>query len=40
MSVMLLIIGLREYKRTQSLLWGVFYLCTSLFILFVAFKGF
>jgi hypothetical membrane protein len=39
MSVMFLIIGLREYKRTQSLLWGIFYLCTSLFILFVAVKG-
>ncbi|PUB05081.1 DUF3953 domain-containing protein [Paenisporosarcina sp. OV554] len=39
MSVMLLIIGLREYKRTQSLLWGIFYICTSLFILFVAVKG-
>ena len=36
MSVMFLIIGLREYKRTKSLLWGIFYLCISLFILFVA----
>ncbi|MGE7920555.1 DUF3953 domain-containing protein [Viridibacillus sp. NPDC093762] len=39
MSVMLLIIGLREYKRSQNLLWGIFYLCTSLFILFVAIEG-
>ncbi len=36
MSVLFLTIGLREYKKTQSLLWGIFYLCTSLFILFVA----
>lgn len=35
MSVMFLIIGIREYKKTQSLMWGIFYLCTSLFILFV-----
>ena len=40
MSVMFLIIGLREYKKTQSLLWGISYLCISLFILFVAVKGF
>ena len=39
MSAMLFIIGMREYKRTQSLLWGVFYLCTSLFVLFVAVQG-
>ena len=39
MSVMFLIIGLREYKRTQSLWRGIFYLCTSLIILFVAVKG-
>jgi len=39
MSVMLLIMGLREYKRTQSLLWGIFILCTSLYILFSAVKG-
>ena len=36
MSVLFIIIGLREYKKTQSLLRGIFYLCTSLFILFVA----
>ena len=36
MSVLFIIIGLREYKKTQSLLTGIFYLCTSLFILFVA----
>ena len=34
LSVMFLIIGLREYKRTKSLLWGIFYLCVSLLILF------
>lgn len=34
LSVMFLIIGLREYKRTKNLLWGIFYLCVSLFILF------
>ncbi|MFJ7973767.1 DUF3953 domain-containing protein [Psychrobacillus sp. NPDC096389] len=34
LSVLFLIIGLREYKRTQSLLWGICYLCISLFILY------
>ncbi|WP_412104704.1 DUF3953 domain-containing protein [Viridibacillus arenosi] len=36
LSITLLIMGLREYKRTQSLLWGIFILCTSLYILFSA----
>ena len=39
MSAMFISIGLREYKRTKNLLWGIFYLCVSLFILFVAVKG-
>ncbi|WP_445683415.1 DUF3953 domain-containing protein [Sporosarcina sp. FSL K6-6792] len=39
MSVMFLIIGIREYKKTQNLMWGIFYLCTSLFILFVGVKA-
>ncbi|MEK5333594.1 MULTISPECIES: DUF3953 domain-containing protein [unclassified Lysinibacillus] len=39
MGVMFLIIGLREYKRTKNLLWGGFFLCTALFILFVAIQG-
>ncbi|MGE7921440.1 DUF3953 domain-containing protein [Viridibacillus sp. NPDC093762] len=39
LSITLLIMGLREYKRTQSLLWGIFILCTSLYILFSAVKG-
>ena len=39
MSVMFLIIGLREYKRTQSLVWGIFYLFISLYILSAAVKG-
>lgn len=39
LSIMFLIIGLREYKRTQNLLWGIFYLCISLFILFTVVKG-
>ncbi|KQL33646.1 hypothetical protein AN959_16065 [Psychrobacillus sp. FJAT-21963] len=39
MSAMFIIIGLREYKRTQSLSWGLFYLCISFFILFVAIQG-
>ncbi|MER2078669.1 DUF3953 domain-containing protein [Psychrobacillus psychrotolerans] len=34
MSVLFLIIGVREYKRTQSLVWGIFYLCISLIIFF------
>ena len=36
MSAMFIIIGLREYKRTQNLKRCIFYLCTSLFIIFVA----
>ena len=39
LSVMFLIIGLREYKRTKSLLWGIVYLCISLFILFSVVEG-
>lgn len=39
LSVALLIMGLREYKRTQSLLWGIFYLCISLLILFSVVEG-
>lgn len=39
LSVTLLIMGLREYKRTQSLLWGIFILCIALYILIVAVKG-
>ena len=34
LSAMYIIIGLREYKRTKSLLWGIFYFCISLIILF------
>jgi len=39
LSVIFLIMGLREYKRTQSLLWGIILLCFSFYILFVAVKG-
>ncbi|WP_227752086.1 DUF3953 domain-containing protein [Viridibacillus arvi] len=39
MSVMLLLLGLREYKRTESLKWGIFFLCNSLFNLLVAVQG-
>lgn len=39
LSVMFLIIGLREYKRTNSLLWGIFFLGISLFILFSVVEG-
>ncbi|MFJ8462070.1 DUF3953 domain-containing protein [Lysinibacillus xylanilyticus] len=39
LSIMLFIMGLREYKRTQSFLWGTICLCISLYILFVAVKG-
>ena len=39
LSVTLLIMGLREYKRTKSLLWGMLILCTSLYILFSAVEG-
>lgn len=39
LSITLLIMGLREYKRTKSLLWGIFILCTSLYILFSAVEG-
>jgi len=37
--LMFLIIGIREYKKTKNLMWGIFYLCTSLFILFVGVKA-
>lgn len=40
LSAIVIIIGLREYKRTKSLRWGIFYLCTSLFVLYVAVQGF
>ncbi|MEK4485441.1 DUF3953 domain-containing protein [Psychrobacillus sp. FSL H8-0484] len=40
MGLITLILGLREYKRTHSLLWGIFYLCSALFILFVAIEVF
>ena len=39
LSVTLLIMGIREYKRTKSLLWGIFILCTSLYILISAVEG-
>ncbi|WP_370874049.1 DUF3953 domain-containing protein [Oikeobacillus pervagus] len=40
MSAMFIVIGLREYKRTQSLLGGIFYLCVSLFIFLLLLKVF
>ena len=36
MGAMFIVIGLREYKRTRSLWWGIFYLCVALFMLFTA----
>ena len=39
LSVTLLIMGIREYKRNKSLLWGIFILCTSLYILISAVEG-
>ncbi len=39
MGVMFLIIGLREYKRTKNLWWGIFFLGTALFMFFVAAQG-
>lgn len=39
MSALFLTIALREYKKTQSLLWSIFYLCISLFSLYVAIEG-
>jgi len=39
LSITLLIMGLREYKRTKNLLWGIFILCTSLYILISAIEG-
>lgn len=39
LSAMILIIGIREYKRTHSRWWGSIYLCISLFILFSAVQG-
>lgn len=40
MGLITLILGLREYKRTLSLIRGIFYLCSALFILFVAIEVF
>ena len=34
LSIMLIIMALREYKRTQKLLWFILIVCISLFILF------
>ncbi|WP_427107807.1 hypothetical protein [Lysinibacillus xylanilyticus] len=39
LSITLLIMGLREYKRTKNLLWGTIILCISLYILFSAIEG-
>ncbi|MBM7666018.1 putative MAPEG superfamily protein [Solibacillus kalamii] len=39
LSIMFLIIGLREYKRTKSLLWGIIYLFISLFMIFSVIEG-
>ncbi|MFJ7182598.1 DUF3953 domain-containing protein [Lysinibacillus xylanilyticus] len=39
LSITLLIMGLREYKRTKNLLWGIIILCISLYILFSAIEG-
>ena len=39
LSVMFILIGLQEYKRTKSLLWGIVYLCISLFILASVVEG-
>ena len=39
LSVIILIMGLREYKKTKSLLWGIVYLCISLFILISVIEG-
>jgi hypothetical protein len=38
MSFITLISGFKEYKRTHSLIGSIFYLCSTLFILFVAIK--
>ncbi|MEC1178396.1 hypothetical protein P9B03_07880 [Metasolibacillus meyeri] len=38
MALIILILGSREYKRTHSLIGGIFYLSSVLFILFVAIK--
>ncbi|ATP40030.1 hypothetical protein CSE16_08205 [Solibacillus sp. R5-41] len=40
MGLITLILGLREYKRTHSLIGGIFYLCSAVFILFVAIEVF
>jgi len=39
MSAMFIIMGLRDYKRTQSFRMGIIYLCSSLFVLYVAIQG-
>ena len=39
LSMMLIIAGLREYKRTQSFLWLISIVFISLFVLFSAVNG-
>ena len=39
LSIMLFIMGLREYKRTQRLLWFILIAFISLFILFSTVNG-
>ena len=39
LSIMLMIMGLRQYKRTQSLLAFIIILCISLYIIYSAVMG-
>lgn len=39
LSGMLILMGLREYKRSKNLLWSIFIFCIACFILFSAVQG-
>lgn len=39
LSAWLIIIGVKEYKRTKKLGWGILYLGSSLFVFYVGVEG-
>lgn len=39
LSGLLMLMGLREYKKSKNLLWAIFIFCIACFILFSAIQG-
>lgn len=39
LSGMLILMGLREYRKSKNLLWAIFIFCIACFILFSALQG-